>query len=92
MTDDLVNRILTAIEVGTPDGDRYSDAAAATTRAAWKVVQNQLPSKTKEQCREMIITWIRNGLLVRKVYHSATDRKDREGLYLDEAKRPGWVS
>lgn len=92
LTDDLVNRILTEIERGTPDGDRFSDAAAATTRAAWKVIQNHLPSKTKEQCREMIITWIRNGLLVRKVYHSATDRKDREGLYLDEAKRPGWVS
>ena len=37
----------------------------------------------------MIITWIRNGLLVRKVYHSATDRKDREGLYLRRSKTTG---
>lgn len=92
LTDDLVNRMLTEIDAGMPDGDRYSDASAATTRAAWKVVQSHLPDKTKEQCREMIATWVRNGLLIRKTYHSAIDRKVREGLYLDEAKRPGWVT
>ncbi|WP_181167638.1 MULTISPECIES: AAA family ATPase [unclassified Mesorhizobium] len=92
LSDDLVNRILDDLGAGIPDGERYSDAGAATTKAAWKVVQKHVPTKTKEQCRDIVATWVKNGLLFKETYHSPVDRKDREGLCVDDLKRPGWVT
>jgi hypothetical protein len=43
---------LTEIETGLTNGQRYSDASAATDRAAWAVVQRYCPDKTEQQCRE----------------------------------------
>ncbi|RWP64138.1 MAG: hypothetical protein EOR07_16255 [Mesorhizobium sp.] len=92
LTDDLVNRILTDIDAGMPDGERYSDAGAATTRAAWKVVQKHAAKKTEKQCREIVAIWVKEGLLLKETYHSPVDRKDREGLHVDDMKRPGKVT
>ncbi|TGP24889.1 MULTISPECIES: AAA family ATPase [unclassified Mesorhizobium] len=89
LTDDLVNRILTDIDSGMPDGERYSDAGAATTRAAWKVVQKHAAKKTEKQCREIVAAWVKTGLLLKETYHSQVARKDREGLHVDDMKRPG---
>ncbi|ESZ02358.1 AAA family ATPase [Mesorhizobium sp. L48C026A00] len=87
LTDDLVNRILTDIDAGMADGERYSDAGAAKARAAWKVVQKRAPKKTEQQCREIIATWVKNGLILKETYYSLVTRKDREGLHVDDMKR-----
>lgn len=46
LTDEVVNGILDQIDAGLPGGDRYSDAGAARTKAAWKLVQNALHQST----------------------------------------------
>jgi hypothetical protein len=84
-----LNAALTDIEAGLPNGQRYSDAGPATDRAAWRVVQRHCPDRTEPQCREIVKTWVRSGVLFNKSYDDPVDRKTRQGLYVDAAKRPG---
>jgi hypothetical protein len=82
------NTIIDEIDAGLPDGVRYSDAARATERAAWRVVVKHL-DRTEAQAKQIIATWVRNGVLISETYHDATERKDRKGLWANPAKRPG---
>lgn len=91
LTDDLLNRMLTDIDAGMPDGNRYSDANAADDRAAWKVVCKHAPTKSEAQAREVIKTWIENNVLYRDSYENPKSRKKERGLYLDATKRPGTI-
>ena len=84
----LLNQILTAIDAGLPDGNRYTDAPSATERAAWKVVLEQAPDKAETQAREVIKTWVKNGVLVAYDYINPSTRKPVKGLRLDPTKRP----
>jgi hypothetical protein len=89
-TDTLtLNRILDRIDAGLSNGSRYSNQPAATDRAAWRVVADLLPEKTEKQAREIIRTWVRTGLLVVEDYDDPNDHKDRKGLHVVAAKRPG---
>ena len=83
------NRILDEIDAGLSDGERYSSAPRATTRAAWQVVERHAQGKPESQCREIIRQWFANGLLIVEIYYSKKDRKSVEGLRVDNAKRPG---
>jgi hypothetical protein len=83
-----IDHILDVINAGLPNGQRYSDAPRAEDRAAWKVVTNEMPGKTEAQAREIINTWMRNGLLERKTYEDPVQRRKVKGLYVNEAKRP----
>lgn len=83
-----LNAALTEIDEGLPNGQRYSGAPNAKERAAWPVVQKHCSGKSEAQCREMIRTWIKTGLLYSKDYNDPIDRKDRAGLYVDSSKRP----
>jgi hypothetical protein len=85
---DLLNRILADIDAGLPDGNRYTDAAKAGDREAWQVVVTHAPDKTEAQAREVIKTWVRDGVLVPSEYSNPTTRKAVRGLRLDPAKRP----
>jgi hypothetical protein len=89
LTNTQLNAALTDIEAGLPNGQRYSDAGPATDRAAWRVVQRHCSDRTEAQCREIVKTWVRNGVLINKSYDDPVDRKTRQGLYVDAAKRPG---
>jgi hypothetical protein len=71
----LLNRILTAIDAGMPDGNRYTDATQATVRAAWKVVLKHAPSKSEAQARAIIKTWVKNDVLVQDDFENPTTRK-----------------
>ena len=84
-----LNQILDKIDAGLPDGDRYSDSPAATTKAAWKAVGALAPHKTEAQAKQIIRAWIKSGLLVREEYRSEGERKERVGLRVIAAKRPG---
>jgi hypothetical protein len=83
-----LNRILDRIDAGLPNGSRYSQAPAATGRAAWKVVADEIPSKTEEQAREIINLWFKNGLLVAEDYPDPAARRSLKGLRVIAAKRP----
>jgi hypothetical protein len=84
-----LNQILTAIDAGLPDGNRYSDARnVSPDRAAWKVVLEHAPDKTETQAREVIKTWVKNGVLIAYDYDNPVTRNAVKGLRLDSTKRP----
>jgi hypothetical protein len=89
LTDASLNAALTEIDNGLPNGQRYSGAGAARGRAAWPIVQKHCPNKTKAQCREIVSLWIRSGLLFSKNYDDPVTRDKRNGLYVNDARRPG---
>jgi hypothetical protein len=84
----LLNQVLTAIDAGMSDGNRFTDTPSATDRAAWKVVLEHAPDKTETQAREIIKTWVKNKVLVAYEYANPVTRKAVKGLRLDTAKRP----
>jgi hypothetical protein len=85
----LCNRILDEIDAGLPDGERYSGASAAKDRGAWRVVLKHAPTLSEKQARRAIATWLRNDVLAERKYHSAAERKELTGLFVNPAKRPG---
>jgi hypothetical protein len=93
-TSATLNAILSEIdrgitdEDGKPTGQRYSNAPKATERAVWPVVQRHYPDKTEGACREIIRAWMTNGVLTPKKYDDPVERKERNGLVLNAAKRP----
>jgi hypothetical protein len=84
----MANLILGVIGLGLGDGNFYTDAARASEREAWRVVQRKIPSKTEKQAREVIKTWVRNGVLVPFSYDNPITRKPVRGLKVDDEKRP----
>jgi hypothetical protein len=88
LSSDLLNRILTAIDNGLPDGNRYSDSHNAKERIAWTVVMEHAPQKTEAQAREIIRTWVKNGVLVPEDYTNPVTRHEVKGLRVNAAKRP----
>jgi hypothetical protein len=81
ISDEKMDEILDRINEGLPDGVRYTHAGSAKTRAAWKVVVDVVPSVMEEQAREIINTWVKNGVLVSNTYHNSKVRKDEDGLW-----------
>jgi hypothetical protein len=88
ITTDQANAALNEIDAGLPNGQRYSNASAAADRAAWPVIQRHCPSKTQQQCRDVIKTWVKSGLLYVADYDDPKTRKPRNGLCVDSSKRP----
>jgi len=84
----VCNEILTAIDRGPKEGSRYSDRGAARERAAWQVVVQYAPDKNEKQAREIVRTWVKNGVLVVVDYADPTRREPAKGLKLNPAKRP----
>jgi hypothetical protein len=84
----LLNEILTDIDNGLPGGRRYSAAAAATDRAAWKVIAVRVPGMPEKRARAIIKTWVEEGLLVEEAYDDPTRRTSVKGLRVVQAKRP----
>jgi hypothetical protein len=85
---DVINRTLAVIDAGFPNGSRYSDTPSAKDRAAWKVVVQNAPEKNEAQARQVIRTWVKNGLLVPEKYHDQAERKNLIGLRVGNSKRP----
>jgi DNA polymerase len=89
LSNELANRILDDIDTGLPNGQRYSGKnAAKPPRAVQEAVRRHCPNKTNEQCRQIIATWLRNGVLYEDKYHDPVDSKERTGLYVRAEKRP----
>jgi hypothetical protein len=88
LTKHTLNQILTDIEAGLSDGNRYTDAPTATKRAAWKVVTKNAPYKSEPQARQIIRSWVKNGVLVSGEYDDPVAYKSVQGLWVDHSKRP----
>jgi hypothetical protein len=86
---DVLNRILTEIDTGLPNGNRFTNAPKADDRAAWKVVAKHAPGKVEAQAREIIKAWLKNGVLINQEYENPITRKMVKGLRVDNSKRPG---
>jgi hypothetical protein len=63
MTPEIANAILDKIDVGLPNGRRYSASPQAKERAAWRVVLEHLPALTEKQAREIVKTWVKKGVI-----------------------------
>jgi hypothetical protein len=87
-TPDGLNAILTNIDRGMSNGQRFSNAPAAGERAVWPAVQRAYPRKAEAQCREIVNAWLATGLLYSTDYDDPVQRKPRKGLFVDDAKRP----
>jgi AAA domain-containing protein len=83
----MINEILTVIDAGLPDGNRYTDAAKAFERAAWRVVVKHTAT-SEAAARKIIKVWTMSGLLIRKSYENPATRKVVNGFWVDRAKRP----
>ena len=77
-----LNEILTAIDKGLEDGRRYSAHNQATDCAAWRVVQAHAPDRTEAQAREIIKTWVKNGVLVTRATAIPSGGRTRKGCEL----------
>jgi hypothetical protein len=84
----ILNLMLTDIEAGLPDGNRYTDERNAKDRAAWKVIVKHAPDKTEAQAKEIIKAWRKTGLLISKDYDNPETYKKVKGLWVDNSKRP----
>jgi hypothetical protein len=88
LSSELLNKVLTVIDEGLADGNRYSDGPKTSDRSAWRVVTQHAPKKTEAQAREVIRTWARNGVLESRKYKNPSTHKDVSGLWVNDAKRP----
>jgi hypothetical protein len=86
VTDDIMDRILTDIDKGLEDGNRYSDGPNVGARAAWKVVQRHIPTHSEQPARDIIKTWIDNEILRRDTYDNPKTRKSVSGLWVNKDK------
>lgn len=84
------NEILDLIDVGLPNGRRYSAAPQASEdRAAWRLVLAQKPEMSEPQTKKIISTWLSNGVIETREAHDPMSRRPEKGLYVNPAKRPG---
>jgi hypothetical protein len=87
ITEAIINAVLDAIDAGMEDGRRYSASPNAKSRAAWPVVQLHCPSKAEAQCREIIKTWLKSGVLYEEECGDPAARKSGLGLFVNAAAR-----
>jgi hypothetical protein len=76
-TDEILNKI----DKGLSDGRRYTHAASAKTRAAWKAVLDVVPELKEKQAREIINIWVRDKVLETRSYRNSKEGKDEDGLW-----------
>jgi hypothetical protein len=89
---ELTTLIVDDIDHGMPDGQRYSNHNSATKRQAWPVVREHCPTKTQNQCRQIISAWVKKRLLHEDEYYDPVYRRRQSGLFarkptVEEAKQ-----
>jgi hypothetical protein len=87
VTDEQIDAILDDLDKGLEDGRRYSGDGGAKERAAWPVVQAHCPGKAKAQCREIILTWLKSGVLESREYDDPVRRDKAKGLFVNAEAR-----
>jgi hypothetical protein len=81
--------VLDAIEAGPKPGVRYTSSRTGTAkRWAGSLIMERM-DRNEEQAKAILGEWIRNKLVVERAYDDAEQRKERLGLFVEDAKRPG---
>jgi hypothetical protein len=78
--------ILQEIDRGLPDGNLYTDSNSESDRNAWLVIKKHAPNRSREQCREVIKSWMKRGVLVKQLYTNPNTRKEVKGLKIDRSR------
>ena len=76
-----LNKVLDRLRAGMADGRLYSVAPSAKDRAAWRAVQEICPEMTEERAREIIKTWVKNGVFTIGTYHDEKSAKGPRGRH-----------
>ena len=83
------NAVLDRIAAGMADGTPYAAYRRGGGSHRWAGhMLMALLSLTAAQANEIIVTWLRNGLLVEAAYPDREQRKTRTGLKVNDALRP----
>lgn len=82
------NEALDKIAAGLSDGSRYTHTRRSEDRWAGRVLVDLLGLKDA-QASEVIRVWMKNGLLQKESYFDPGQRKNRIGLVVNNALRPG---
>jgi AAA domain/Bifunctional DNA primase/polymerase, N-terminal len=80
--------LLSDIDAGLPDGNRYTHGRNAGDRAAWRVVTKHVPDKSEALAKDVIKAWLATGLLYSEEYENPKTRKPVKGLWVNNTKRP----
>ena len=78
-TTDL-NKVLLKLNAGMGDGRRYSTAAAARERAAWRAFQDHFPDVEPARCKLVMAAWLKNGVFEIGEYEDPTRRTKASGI------------
>jgi DNA polymerase len=76
--------ILSKIEAGLKDGERYTNHTAATKRAAWKAVAEVIKDLGEQRCRAVIEEWIKKGILEVRDYYNVKKGRDESGVFVKQ--------
>lgn len=82
-----VNAALDAIEAGLDGGVRYAPTRHSKARWAGQVLTTAW-GITDQRAADMISAWLHSGLLVEVEYHDPGSRKARQGVRVNNHKRP----
>jgi len=82
------NDVLDKIAAGLPDGSLYTDTRRGGGARWAGTLLVDILSKTEDQAAAILAAWRRSGLLEQVSFRDA-NRKDRIGLRVVDAKRPG---
>jgi hypothetical protein len=85
-----INEILSTIEAGLGDGERYTAQAQprAVESGRWAGSLLTERGKTEASAKDIIRQWLRTGVLVEEEYRSLQTRKTKRGLTAPEGMRP----
>jgi hypothetical protein len=83
------NDALDEIARGPGDGVRYGHGRSGNTTRWVGQVLIDLFAVSDKRATSIINSWIRNGVLEVRSYTDKAQRKDRSGLFVVDAKRPG---
>ena len=84
-----IDAILNTLDRGLDDGNYYSAHNSVTgDRAAWRAVTRHVPHKSEEQARNIILSWIKKGIVYKMPYTNPETRKKTQGLKVNNKKRP----
>jgi hypothetical protein len=84
----VLNAILTDIDAGLSDGNRYTDGPNVIDRAAWRVIVKHCPATNPAAAKKIIKIWSTSGLLISRPYKNPVTFKAVNGFWIDPSKRP----
>ena len=89
MSVDDCNAVLDRIDAGFLNGARFVDSRRNGGERWAGHVLIEVCGITEGQAANVVKTWLANGVLVKSAYHEPGQRRERLGLVVNHAKRPG---